>query len=334
MKKILKQKSGITLIALVITIIVLLILAGISISMLSGDNSILQKATDAKTQTEIGQEKEIIALAYNSALAKKVGNGDLAEITTEDLNNELDSSEANATGSTTITIQFKNGHTYIIKSNGEIEEKNSEKHNWLRNGDELTCVHCNKTVYIGKAVNYEASGNLETSIGADKSGFNEIQYFSDSSPVWVVLGIEDSDGDSKYETLLLTTEKPVISETLILRGAAAYNNYIAEANRMAKELYGDEARAMTIEDVNNCLQYEPVGARYYDNSYNSHIVDFNTPLRNLTDIWNETSGIGTTYLTPDGSVLGDNQLSDYSYHIGELTNSTEIEKNLIFGSQG
>ena len=40
--------------------------------MLSGDNSILQKATDAKTQTGIGQEKEIVALAYNSALAKKL----------------------------------------------------------------------------------------------------------------------------------------------------------------------------------------------------------------------------------------------------------------------
>ena len=36
---------GITLIALVITVIVLLILAGISISMLSGDNSILSNAT-------------------------------------------------------------------------------------------------------------------------------------------------------------------------------------------------------------------------------------------------------------------------------------------------
>ena len=40
------------MIALVITIIVLLILAGISISMLSGDNSILQKAIDAKTNSE------------------------------------------------------------------------------------------------------------------------------------------------------------------------------------------------------------------------------------------------------------------------------------------
>ena len=45
------KSGGITLIALVITIIVLLILAGISISMLSGDNSILQQSTNAKTKT-------------------------------------------------------------------------------------------------------------------------------------------------------------------------------------------------------------------------------------------------------------------------------------------
>ena len=50
-----KNKNGITLIALVITIIVLLILAGISISMLSGDNSILTKAGDAATLTEISR---------------------------------------------------------------------------------------------------------------------------------------------------------------------------------------------------------------------------------------------------------------------------------------
>ena len=38
MKKMLKNKDGITLISLVVTIIILLILAGISIGMLSGDN--------------------------------------------------------------------------------------------------------------------------------------------------------------------------------------------------------------------------------------------------------------------------------------------------------
>ena len=42
-----KNNKGITLIALVITIIVLLILAGISIAMLTGENGLLNKASGA-----------------------------------------------------------------------------------------------------------------------------------------------------------------------------------------------------------------------------------------------------------------------------------------------
>ena len=58
-----KRNKGITLIALVITIIVLLILAGVAIAMLSGENGILKKAAEAKTNTEEGQKKEEVALA-------------------------------------------------------------------------------------------------------------------------------------------------------------------------------------------------------------------------------------------------------------------------------
>ena len=47
----LKNQKGITLIALVITIIVLLILAGVSIAMLTGNNGILTQATNANTQS-------------------------------------------------------------------------------------------------------------------------------------------------------------------------------------------------------------------------------------------------------------------------------------------
>ena len=53
-----KGEKGITLIALVITIIVLLILAGITISALSGDNGILTNASRAKYATELAQYKE------------------------------------------------------------------------------------------------------------------------------------------------------------------------------------------------------------------------------------------------------------------------------------
>ena len=47
-----KKQNGITLIALVITIIVLLILAGVSIAMISGDDGIATRAQEAKEETE------------------------------------------------------------------------------------------------------------------------------------------------------------------------------------------------------------------------------------------------------------------------------------------
>ena len=63
----LKNKKGITLIALVLTIIVLLILAGTSIAMLTGENGILSQAENAKERTQEGEEKERIQLAINEA---------------------------------------------------------------------------------------------------------------------------------------------------------------------------------------------------------------------------------------------------------------------------
>ena len=80
-----KNESGITLIALVVTIVVLLILAGISISMLTGENGIINKTGLAKEKTEIGREKEIVELAAVGAASKN----DYGEITEENLEIEL-----------------------------------------------------------------------------------------------------------------------------------------------------------------------------------------------------------------------------------------------------
>ena len=66
-----KAERGITLIALVITIIVLLILAGVTIATLTGDNGILTKAGDAKTSTEIAEVKERV---QTDILGEQAGN--------------------------------------------------------------------------------------------------------------------------------------------------------------------------------------------------------------------------------------------------------------------
>ena len=62
-----EAQKGITLIALVITIIVLLILAGVGIAMLTGQNGILTQAQSAKTTTENKSAEEKVKLAVMSA---------------------------------------------------------------------------------------------------------------------------------------------------------------------------------------------------------------------------------------------------------------------------
>ena len=65
-----RNQKGITLIALVITIIVLLILAGVSIAMLTGQNGILTQANSSKYETSRAAAIEKINLALNAVKAK------------------------------------------------------------------------------------------------------------------------------------------------------------------------------------------------------------------------------------------------------------------------
>ena len=82
-----KQERGITLIALITTIIVLLILAGITIGAITGSNGIIGQAQSAKEETEISQEKEIIDISTVEAMGKN-NRGNLEE---EEFQNVLDS---------------------------------------------------------------------------------------------------------------------------------------------------------------------------------------------------------------------------------------------------
>ena len=65
----LKNNKGITLIALVITIIVLLILAGVSIAMLTGENGILNQASRAGDETNRAEVLERVNMELNGQLA-------------------------------------------------------------------------------------------------------------------------------------------------------------------------------------------------------------------------------------------------------------------------
>jgi hypothetical protein len=74
MKKIIEEEKAITLIALVITIIVLLILASITIAMLTGDNGILNRAKKAGEKTEYNFAYEMVNLKILEAITQNNGS--------------------------------------------------------------------------------------------------------------------------------------------------------------------------------------------------------------------------------------------------------------------
>ena len=114
-------KNGITLIALVITIIVLLILAGVTIATLTGDNGILTKAQNAKEKNAQKTVEEQINLAVQ---ASRINEG--LVINKEILEQELTNNGIEITKSENDELPWtvkKDGYVYTISENGEVKEK-------------------------------------------------------------------------------------------------------------------------------------------------------------------------------------------------------------------
>ena len=114
-------KNGITLIALVITIIVLLILAGVTIATLTGDNGILTKAQNAKEKNAQKTVEEQINLAVQ---ASRINEG--LVIDKDILEQELTNNGIEITKSENDELPWtvkKDGYVYTISENGEIKEK-------------------------------------------------------------------------------------------------------------------------------------------------------------------------------------------------------------------
>ena len=133
MRKRKEQKNkGITLIALVVTIIVLLILAGVTIATLAGDNGILTRATQSKEQTKLTDEQEKIKLSATEVLTKTNGK----EISQDNLEEALGeyfeegaytvkvgTNEDKTEGYIVkITENDPNGREYFVDKNGAISE--------------------------------------------------------------------------------------------------------------------------------------------------------------------------------------------------------------------
>lgn len=126
------KNKGITLIALVITVIVLLILAGVSIAMLTGENGILNQAKKAKEETEIASEEEKVKLATSGALLQDNGESIIQSNLQSELSKYFDTEDFSVSSGTndegkngfivTVTENVKEGRKYFVSQNGKVEK--------------------------------------------------------------------------------------------------------------------------------------------------------------------------------------------------------------------
>ena len=327
-----RREKGITLIALIITIIVMLILVGVVVQVvIQSDLLGTAKTAGDKYKTAYEEESNMSQIEINGK--------------------KYDSIEDYLAG---------------VESIPEI-------HNWVRTGDNIKCEHCNTSLTIGQKVNYTKTGAGSSSISEEKSGIAQAKtdgqswatdlgvqtIHKDSETKWVVLGVEDSNKNGTNETLLLTTQTPTTGK-IRMYGYQPYNHAVDEINRMCKEIYGTDARGMTIEDVNACVQYTaPAGMcfdrdenKYYNVPEGTKISDLGSSYENIwTDIQNNARVIDGTkkYFTPscpegttDSSVLGNIPVDGYFYVVDSTVgapkgipvlpdSTTDATKNLIFG---
>ena len=200
MEKTLEERKGITLIALVITIIVLLILAGVSIAMLTGDNGILTQANNAKIEQSHAAVKEGISLAYSEY---QIEQKTAKVASTETISIPAKEEKSLAEPSTTF-LNFLLNKQYIIDSSGTINVKNlTGSKQALGNGEgtsDIYKVEGQENTYI---VNYY-----------DKNGTPQ--------EIWSVAGSSTETGDEGEVTLDPDTGK----EALILEYQVAAGDTI------------------------------------------------------------------------------------------------------------
>ena len=276
MKLNLKERNGITLIALVITIIVLLILAGVVITTLTGDNGILGKAKTAKTTNDEEKAKEQIKIAVMGSYGKD------GELNYDDLTKNLGQigiKELPKEASYPLEVTL-DGVSATIKANGEVNFTTSG--GYTQTGDTITSPD-GKTMKVGDYVDYDPTlganaSDLTYSSPSSKTGADSNQDFNVSTYKsagygWRVLGVKNGKIRLISEEFIGPGTYTDSSRTYYnLKGQKGYINGIEELNKISA-IFGhgkgaEKATSITVEDINAITGYNPTTAKYGEgNSY-------------------------------------------------------------------
>ena len=266
-----KSERAITLVALVITIILLLILAGISISALT-NQGLFAKAQDAKKQSEIANIKEKIQLdIYEKQLEPPVGSITDAQLKTILEKYFTDVPETLPEDLSTLTLTSKSEYgSYSIKVtdvyNGTTI-KGTQKPTLaskVQPGDYVTYTPdpvnaATTTDLLGEISTY--SGNTDDTLNTSSNIRQE------TSLKWRVLDkVKDEDGN---DCVRLISEMPTTS-TVALEGYNGYNNAVYLLDKTCRTLYSkagysENVQNLKIEDIQKYMtttDYSTIDSSY------------------------------------------------------------------------
>ena len=222
----LRNEQGITLIALVITIIVLLILAGVSIAMLIGDNGILTQANNAKIETEkakVKEQRDLTKVEASSYLEKHEYtdvNGEKVIIPAGFAVSQVDGENIVEDG---LVIIDSNGNEFVwVPFTGK--EEDFKRYSGFSNGNIQGDVgNCSEPFLNGYETEEEEYNKMKQSV-LENDGFYVARYEA---------GKEDGRVVSKEGATVWTNITWGVSSTNIGTEGAVY-----QSQQMYKDAYG------------------------------------------------------------------------------------------------
>ncbi len=362
-----REQKGITLIALVVTVIVLIILAGVSIAMLVGENGIITQAQRAAQETEQAQRDEeaelnkaadlieMYAEGVNTATTVKdaiAQNKRFAQNTKirDDLNNEV-----------TIPQGFKvaNDSATKVEDGIVIEDKDGNQFVWIpakteSEGGATINLEGGTTTIVYKRTAYStnvATGEMDEETDSEKITFIDSEYYfkeamqSDEEKSINANGgyyIGRYEAGDKESTQVKSMREEGASQTntvTIKKGQAPYN-YItqSEAKKLAENMSVKQGYNATTKLVNSYAWDTAISFIQIKNTdYGSSSIEgnyMNVPTFTYTDINGntQTKNKDTEVLIPTGQTTSVSNIYDMGGNLNEYTteSNSDVSRPIAF----
>ena len=330
-----KNKNAITLIALVVTIVVLLILAGVTISLLLDENGIIAKSKDARNANRAGTIRDEISLWEAEKFASDNGAGShesmdafLARLKTRGLINDEDIQKIKDTRELQVgkeIIKFPSDAKTLVQAfnDGEIQV-----------GDYL-----NYNDYVDESKTYTTATN--------ENGWADQKYTATKNTYWQVLGLDETG-----ERLMLISQSPIKKEMktgdtvedwkkipyLVLKGAYSYVN----CEKILNDISGiystslGKAESLTAEEINRLIgvTVDYKNETVYANSDPSTNIDEVGVLGNQYT-YKETDYTPESYINSKTHATAGTKTDPataYRYQLGNLTINDTLKTILFNGT--